>query len=350
MEKQGFKFPDEQGNANKDADNTPEFELELEGDEVEQTAAPTQKQSTKPETVDNVEVEVVDDTPPEDRGRKPLDKEVAEPTEEELNEYSAKVQKRLKELTHARHDERRKAEALAREKAELERIAQAMAAENKRLQEYVNVGQNAYIDKSKSLAEISLNTAKAKLKAALDAGDTEAAVAAQEELYKAQFEMQQVNNFKPVNLQKQQNPAYTQTQQNIQPQVQSPQLDDRVVRWAESNPWFERPGDEDMTGYAYGVHNKLVRQFGEAYTRSDEYFEKIDKAMRQAFPDRFDDVEVEQEETPKASRKSVVAPAQRSSAPKKIRLTKTQQNVAKKLGIPLELYAKKMAELENQNG
>lgn len=343
MDKNEFKFPD----ADAGADKEQEFELELEGDEPEQ---PEKEAPAKPETTDKVEVEVVDDTPPEDRGRKPLDREITEPTEDELNEYSAKVQKRLKELTHARHDERRKAESLAREKAELERIAQAMATENKRLQDYVNVGQNAYIDKSKSLAEVSLNTAKAKLKAALDAGDTDAAVAAQEELYKAQFEMQQVNNFRPVNLQKEQNPAYTQPQQNVQPQNQSPQLDDRVVKWAESNQWFERPGDEDMTGFAYGVHNKLVREFGDAYTKSDEYFEKIDKAMRKAFPDRFDDVEVETEEPPKASRKSVVAPAQRSSAPKKIRLTKTQQNVAKKLGIPLELYAKKMAELENQNG
>lgn len=339
---EAFKFPDEQEDTK---DNAPEFELELEGDE------PDTDLETKPKKSGNeVQVEVVDDTPPQDRGRKPLDREVQEPTEDELNEYSAKVQKRLKELTHARHDERRKAEALAREKAELERIAQAMANENKRLQEFVNLGQNAYIDKSKSLAEINLNAAKIKLKSALDAGDTDAAVEAQEELYRAQVEMQQVNNFKPVNLQKQQNTAYTQTQQNLSPQNQSPKLDDRVVNWAEKNPWFERPGDEDMTGFAYGVHNKLVREFGEPYTRTDEYFEKIDNAMRKAFPDRFDDVEVEQEESPKANRKSVVAPAQRSSAPKKIRLTKTQQNVAKKLGIPLELYAKKMAELENQNG
>lgn len=340
----GYKFPDEQEN---EQNKEQEFELELEGDEVE---TPEKPKATKPETADKVEVEVVDDTPPQDRGRKPLDREVEEPTEDELNEYSAKVQKRLKELTHARHDERRKAEALAREKAELERIAQAMATENKRLQEYVNVGQNAYIDKSKSLAEVSLNTAKAKLKAALDAGDTEAAVAAQEEMYKAQYEMQQVNSFKPVNLQKPIQQAYTQpvTSQPVQPS--QPQLDDRVVNWAERNSWFERPGDEDMTGYAYGVHNKLVRQYGEAYTRTDEYYQKIDEAMRKAFPDKFDDVEVSTEESQRPNRKPVVAPAQRTSAPKKIRLTKTQQNVAKKLGIPLELYAKKMAELENQNG
>jgi len=317
---QEFKFPDETNASEKE---TPEFELELEDDQSEP------------------EIEVVDDTPPEDRNRKPLDREVEEPTEDELSEYSAKVQKRLKELTHARHDERRKAEALSRKATELERIAQVMAAENKRLQEYVNVGTNAYIDKSKSLAEVGLNNARSKLKSALESGDTEAAVAAQEEMYQAQQEMQQVNNFKPVQLQENTQPVYTQPQQ-------SPQLDDKVVSWAEKNSWFERPGDEDMTGYAYGVHNKLVRQYGEAYTKTDEYYEKIDASMRKAFPDRFN--EPIEEEAPRVARKSVVASAQRSSAPKKIRLTKTQQHVAKKLGIPLELYAKKMAELENQNG
>lgn len=323
-----YKFPDE-----KEAPEQ-EIELDLETDEdVEQAS----------KEADNIEI--VDDTPEQDKGRKPLERPVEEPSEDELNEYSAKVQKRLKELTHARHDERRKAEALARQMAELEKAAKAMATENQKLHEYVNVGQNAYIDKSKSLAEISLNNAKAKLKAALDAGDTDAAVAAQEDMYKAQHEMQQVANFKPNNLQKEQKQDYTQPV-NQPVNQQAPQLDERVVSWAEKNPWFERPGDEDMTGYAYGVHNKLVRQHGEQYTRTNDYYEYIDNAMRKAFPDRFDDVEVETE-APKASRpKNVVAPAQRTSAPKKIRLTKTQQNVAKKLGIPLELYAKKMAELE----
>ena len=320
MDMKPYKFPDEQD------DQEDKIELELEGDE-------------------KVEIEVVDDTPPEDRGRKPLDKEVEEPTEDELNEYSSKVQKRLKELTHARHDERRKAEALAREKAELERAARLLAEENKRLQDFVSVGQTAYIDKSKSLAEVSVNNAKAKLKAAMDAGDTDAAVAAQEELMNAQLEMQQVNNFKPVNLQQNQEVRYTEQK----PQPKAPDLDDKVVNWAEKNPWFERPGDEDMTGFAYGVHNKLVREFGEQYTKSDEYYQKIDAAMRRAFPERLG-VKPEQdvEESAKPSRpKSVVAPAQRTSAPKKIRLTQTQQNVAKRLGIPLELYAKKLAELEN---
>lgn len=327
---QNFKFPDEK-EAKADA---PEFEFELELESAESEVATANE---KPD------IEIVDDTPEQDRGRKPLEKEVEEPTEDELNDYSAKVQKRLKELTHARHDERRKAEALAREKAELERAAKMMADENRQLHEYVNMGQSAYIDKSKSLAELNVNAAKAKLKAALDAGDTDAVISAQDELYRSQNELTQVNTFRPTNLQKQENRGYT----NPVTQPQSPQLDDKVVSWAEKNQWFEKPGNEDMTGFAYGVHNKLVREFGEAYTKSDEYYFKIDDAMQRAFPDQFETESVS--EQPRRT-KSVVAPAQRTSAPKKIRLTVTQQTVAKKLGVPLELYAKKMAELENSNG
>ena len=317
---QEFKFPDEQEDTKEN-----EIELELEGSE-------------------KVEIEVVDDTPPEDRNRKPLEKEVQEPTEDELEEYSTKVQKRLKELTHARHDERRRADALAREKAELERIAQAIAEENKKLKQFVDIGQNAYIDKSKSLAEMAFNNAKAKLKSALESGDTDATVAAQEELLKAQFELQQAESFKRVELQPENQPVYTKVEQ-----PKAPDLDDKVVSWAERNPWFEKPGKEDMTGYAYGVHNKLVRQYGEKFTKTDEYYQEIDKAMRKAFPEEFEDSSERETKAPSRT-KSVVAPAQRTSAPKKIRLTTTQQNVAKRLGIPLELYAKKMAELENQNG
>jgi len=323
FEKNEFKFPDEAGEENN-------VTYELEGD--------------------NVEIEVVDDTPAQDRGRKPLDREVADPTDEELNEYSSKVQKRMKELTHKSHDERRKAEALYREKTELERAAQALAAENKRLQEYVNVGQHAYIDKSKSLAQIAMDNAKAKFKSALDIGDTEAATTAQQEMMVAQMEMEQVNNFKPTPLRESEQSAYTQPTAARDPHET---LDNRVVGWANSNPWFQRPGDEDMTGYAYSVHNGLVREYGQEYVRTDEYYNKIDTAMRKAFPKRFGIVEVDTDDAPPTRQNrpnNVVASAQRATSPKKIRLSLTQQNVAKRLGISLELYAKKVAELEAQNG
>jgi hypothetical protein len=326
MDKDEYKFPDE-------IEKEPDVAFELESED------------------DKVEIEVVDDTPPKDRGRKPLDREVADPTDEELNEYSKKVQTRMKELTHKSHDERRKAEALYREKTEYERVAQALAAENKRLQEYVNVGQHAYIDKSKSLASVALNAAKAKFRAAFDAGDAESLAEAQQEMNNAQRELDEANNFRPTPLREPEQTAYT------QPTTAAPDnhktLDNRVVDWASSNPWFQRPGDEDMTGFAYSVHSRLVQDYGQEYVRTDEYYNKIDTAMRKAFPKRFDDVEVDTDEAPPAKQarpNTVVAPAQRSTAPKKIRLSLTQQNVAKKLGIPLELYAKKVAELEAQNG
>lgn len=324
MKMQEYKFPDEVSNEDPQ-DEQVELELEGESDEVEQQP----------------DIEIVDDTPAKDRGRKPLDREVEEPTEEELNDYSAKVQKRMKELTHARHDERRKAEALARTNAELERVTRLMVEENQKLKQYVNVGQNAYIDKSKTLAEINIKTAKSRLKDALDAGDTENAVAAQEELLNAQLHMQQVNTFKAADLQKPQEPVYTQPIAS----TPEPKIDDRLVRWAETNTWFEQPGNEDMTGFAYGLHNKLVREHGQQYTSTDEYYSKIDTAMRRAFPDNFDDVDQEPQAKPTRPR-NVVASAQRTTAPRKIRLTVTQQNAAKQLGIPLELYAKEVAKLE----
>ena len=320
-----FKFPDEVTIDTKDDG----FKFELEEDP------------------NDVSIEIVDDTPDKDKGRKPLDREVADPTEDELNDYSAKVQKRMKELTHKSHDERRKAEALAREKTELERAAQALAAENKRLQEYVQMGQNAYIDKSKSLAQVGMDRARAKLKAAFDAGDSESLAEAQQEMMTAQMELEQVNNFKPTPLRETEQPAYT--QHNTAQAAQT--IDDRVVDWAEKNPWFERKGDEDMTAYAKLVHNQLVNSRGIAYTQTDEYYQKIDGAVRKAFSDRFEESDTSEDKPQKHSRpNTVVASAQRSTAPKKIRLSLTQQNVAKKLGIPLELYAKNVAALEKDNG
>ena len=88
----------------------------------------------------DIEIEVVDDTPVQDRGRKPLDREVVDPTDEEIESYSDNVKKRIKDLTHARHDERRAKESLLREKQELERLAQHMMAENNRLKQTVNTG------------------------------------------------------------------------------------------------------------------------------------------------------------------------------------------------------------------
>lgn len=340
-----FKFPDER----EKEQNEQEIEFELETDEPETEPEVELEKDNEPESeVDDDDIEIVDDTPEEDRNRKPLDKNVEDPTEEELNDYSAKVQKRIKELTRARHDDRRRADELARKQVELERVAKMMAEENNRLKKYVSVGENAYIDKSKSLAQINLDQAKAKLKTALENGDTEATVQAQEDLYKAQFELQKANSYKPSA------PEQEQSSPQTQAAPQAPAIDNKVVDWAQRNPWFEGRGEKEreMTDYAYVVHNRLVRDYGEEYTRTDEYFNNIDQAMRNKFPEEFgiEPKQSTEKASSKASRKSVVAPSQRATGAKKLRLTKSQQAICKQYGIPYEKYAREVLKLEQDNG
>lgn len=351
-----FKFPDEQ-------DRDPDLEIELEDNQHEEDkhnevdeskitrkpAEPKAKPADDDED-DGLDIEIVDDTPEQDRGRKPMDREVLDPTDEELEEHGQKVQKRLRELTRARHDERRRADALAREKAELERVARAMQEERSKMQEYISMGQSAYIEKSKQYATIAMESAKGKLRQAYDAGDSEAIAAAQQELTTAQMALQEANNFRAAPLPQKEAQAYNQPQRVDRAPTQ-PQIDDRTVDWASRNSWFQREGDEDMTGYAMGVHAKLVREHGEQFTQTPDYYKRIDNAMRKAFPDRFEDDDGEGRKAPAAKRPStVVAPAQRATTAKKIRLTQTQVNIAKRLGISLEGYAKQLAALEKDNG
>ena len=134
-----------------------------------------------------VEIDIVDDTPERDRGRRPLDREVSDPTDDELDTYTDGVKKRLKELTHARHDERRAKEALAREKAELERLAQAMVDENNRLKQTVNTGSEQFAASVKHIADSEVEKAKRALKEANESFDTEAIITAQEALMDAKM-------------------------------------------------------------------------------------------------------------------------------------------------------------------
>jgi len=172
-----YKFPDE-----IEDKKTDEVEFEIEG-------------------ADDVEIEIEDDTPERDRGRKPLDREVLDPTDEEIETYSEKVKGRIKELTHARHDERRVKEATMREKQELERLAQQLIEENKRLKQNVYTGQEAIIEGAKSKAESELAMARRKLKEAQESFDTDAIIEAQEAVMDAKIRAEQVKNYRPTPLQ-----------------------------------------------------------------------------------------------------------------------------------------------------
>lgn len=293
------------------------------------------------EIKDEVEIELVDDTPEVDRGRAPLEKEVAEPSEDELASYSKNVQARMKELTRIRHDERRAKEAIAREKQDLERIAQQLYEENNQLKQYVQTGSKQYIDQSKTLAENELESARAAYKKAQEAFDADAILAAQEALLEAKMKVNALNNIRETPLQQPQNRV--QPQQYREPE---PQLDEKTLRWQAKNQWFSADGFEDVSSYALGLHKKLINAGFDP--RSDEYFNEIDTRVRDKFPEVFGNERAKSNESHKRP-VSVVSPATRSSGKKTIQMTPRALALVKKFGITPQQYAIQQAKLENSN-
>ena len=302
-----------------------DFKVEVEGRASEKEVEVEVPQDKKPE----VEIEIVDDTPPKDRGRKPSDPP-EDPTDEELEGYSEKVRKRMSHLTKGYHDERRAKETAFREKEEAIRYAQQILEENKNLKGTVGKNQEVLLEQAKRATAGEVEQAKAKYKLAYESGDSDAVVAAQDDLTAAKIKADRINNFKL--------PTVQAPETEVQRQQTAPQVDEKAVNWQQRNSWFG--SDDEMTSFALGLHQKLVKQGLDP--RSDEYYEKINSRMRQVFPDEFDADEEVEVEKPR-QRSNVVAPATRSTAPKKIVLTPTSVALAKRLGVPLEEYAKQVA-------
>jgi hypothetical protein len=302
-----------------------DFKVEVEGRASEKEVEVEVPQDKKPE----VEIEIVDDTPPKDRGRKPSDPP-DDPTDEELEGYSEKVRKRMSHLTKGYHDERRAKETAHREKEEAIRYAQQILEENKTLKGTVGKNQEVLLEQAKRATANEVEQAKAQYKLAYESGDSDAVVAAQDDLTAAKIKADRINNFRL--------PTVQAPEVEVQRQQNAPQVDEKAVNWQQKNSWFG--SDDEMTSFALGLHQKLVKQGLDP--RSDEYYEKINSRMRQVFPDEFDaDEEVEVEKPRQKS--NVVAPATRSTAPKKIVLTPSSVALAKRLGVPLEEYAKQVA-------
>ena len=291
----------------------------------------------------DIEIEVVDDTPERDKGRKPLDREVADPTDAEIETYTRGAQDRIKELTHARHDERRAKEALQREKQELERLAQHMQAENQKLKQYVDSGTQQFNKMAESAAEAELDKARRDYKIAQEAFDTDGIIAAQEALTDAKMKMSAAKNFRPAPLQREEDAVQTR-----QPAPQQVQPDEKTLRWQAKNQWFGANGFEEVTSFALGLHQNLVNNGLDP--RSDEYFERIDARVKSKFPEVFGGTEERKSSDSQKRPTSVVAPAARSSGAKKIQLTHTQVALAKKYGLTPQQYAAEVAKLERNNG
>ena len=304
-------------------------------DEKEEKEAKSAQKELPLEAKEESSIEIVDDTPEQDRGRKPLDSAPEDPSDDELAQYSENVKQRIQKFTKGYHDERRRAEAALREKEEAIRLAQAIVEENRRLKGSLNKGQEALLNQAKFTVNLELEKAKKRYKEAYDSGDADALIEAQDAFTAAKLKADRLESFKPTPLQ------VDETGVEQQPFVQAPPADTKALAWQDQNRWFGN--DEEMTSFALGLHQKLVRQGLDP--RSDEYYERINSRMRQVFPDAFDSPDdSDKAERQSRAKASVVAPATRSTASKKVTLTQTQVNIAKRLGVPLELYAKKVAE------
>jgi hypothetical protein len=301
-----FNFPDE-------LDDT--LEVDISGKETE------------------IEVEIIDDTPERDRGRKPLDREVADPTDEEIESYSDKVKNRIKELTHARHDERRVKEATMREKDELAQFTQNLLNENRQLKGYVENGTRHIAATSLNTAEAEMAQARRQFKEAQEAFDTDAIIAAQEAMTDAKFRLEAAKSFRPVPLQ-----TFSDSVQTQQPAPQRVQPDEKSLRWQAKNQWFGAQGFEEVTSYSLGLHQKLVNSG--VNPQSDEYFEQIDARVKGKFPEVFGKSDSNRRPS------TVVASATRSSGAKKVQLTSSAVALAKKFGLTPQQYAAQVAKLE----
>jgi len=308
-------------------------EQEFEEETVAQALEKAQgKQLDTGDDDDGFEIEVVDDTPEEDKG-KPRRAEGADPKvpdDDEIQSYSEGVQKRIKQLKFEYHEERRAKEEAARLQEEALKYAQQIQQENEKLRKTLEEGEGVLVNQAKGRVAAELDKAKAAYKAAYETGDPDALIEAQEKLTMLQNEKIRYENYKPQPRQ----------QQAPQPQYQQPtpqpnRPSERALQWAQRNDWFEK--DSEMTGYAYGLHEKLVKS-GVA-PDTEEYYNQIDNAVRRVFPDRFDDVSFE-ETAPQRQTGNVVAPAARSGKkPRKVQLTSTQVSLAKRLGLSNEQYA-----------
>jgi hypothetical protein len=285
----------------------------------------------------DTKIEIVDDTPAVDQGRTPLRDTPTEVTDEELTKYSdQKLKDRLSHLGKGYHEERRAKEAASRERDEAVRVAQAAVAENQRLQGSLASNQNALLDQAKRVVQGEIDDAKREMKAAQEAFDTDAIVEAQEKLTSAKIKADRVNNFKPTPVH-QPNPV-VQTQQQPQPVA----VDQRTQAWHAENQWFGP--NRKMTAYALSLHEDLVE--AGITVASDAYYERVNDDIRKRFPEAFAGEPAGAH--PSQRNRSNVAPASRSTASKKVVLTQTQVNLAKRLGLPLDVYARSVAEL-NRN-
>jgi hypothetical protein len=317
------------------ADDDFKFPDEMEAPEVETPAE------------EKIEIEIVDDRPEEDqKNAQPLPEAIVKDIEnDDLEQYSKEAKQRLLQMKKLINDERREKEQALREQQEAIRVAQSLVEETKKLRGRLTEGEKVYVSNAKEGAERQLELARIAYKEAYDSGDSDKVVDAQEKLTEAKFKVHEVESYRP-----QYDESALQTAENevkIPEQSQQPQrLDSKTQSWLDKNSWYGV--DDDMSFLAMGIHRRLERDG--VTTGSDQYWNAIDTEMRKRFPEKFagDNNSETKDSVKKPS--TVVAPATRSTSPKKIRLTQTQLALAKKFKLSPEQYALELTKLESQNG
>lgn len=309
-----------------------------------------EKEAPEAKATEQVELEIVDDLP-----KQPVKQAEKEENDEELSDYSDKVRKRINKLKYEQHEAMRQREAAERMREEAIRFAQQVVAKNQQYESLISRGEGALVAQIKARASLSLDQAKSLYKEAYEAGDAQKIIEAQEKLLNAQTEFREAEKHERVlqnrPRQQVQQPQYT-PQNYVPPQPQVPQPSQKALEWTKRNPWFGPQGNRSMTALAYGIHETLIREEG-VQADTDEYYQKIDAAMRQRFPDYFEKDEEVQVTSAPAQRtpSTVVAPSNRNNGarPRKIQLTASQVSLAKRLGISPEQYAKQLIK-ESSNG
>ena len=311
-----YKFPDE-------VDTTVDITVEEDGD---------------------IEIEIEDDTPEDDRGRTPVSQDDVRQLEvetDELDKYSKDAKDKLIKMKRVWHDERRAKEEAYREQQEAINMARKLMDENKRMSTMIQNGSQEYAKTIQNSAQVELKMAQRAYKDARDMGDTDAEMEAQQAMQAANLRVMQANNFRMPSLQEEKYEVQT-PQEQVQ---QAPRPDNRAMEWQERNSWFGQ--DEEMTAAALGLHEKLKRQG--VPVGSDEYYTTLDRTIRRRFSENFNEPEkADSESVARTKPSTVVAPATRSTSSKKIKLRQSQIAISKKLGLTPEQYALELRKLENR--
>ena len=310
--------------------------------EKEEFTFPDEQESKGVATSPEIEFEIEDDTPEEDRNREPMPKAIVDELEQDdLTKYDDATKQKLKQMRKVWHDERREKEAAQREHQEAIELARRVVEENKRMKNMLATGEKEYVTSIQSTANLELEMAKRAYKDAYDNGDSDGLVNAQQAMQEATIKIAQAKSFKLPPLQEDNYDVKSNQEQYQQPAAPVP--DARAQSWRNKNDWFG--ADEEMTATALGLHEKLKRNG--VVVGSDEYYSTLDKTIRKRFSEYFEDSEPEDSSSKSTSTKlsTVVAPATRSTSSNKIKMTTRQVALAKKLGLTNEQYAIAMKKL-----